>query len=88
MFLETIIELLIIWMSVFLAFRFLQGTRGGGVIRGLVVLLAPLWLLQVLADMTGQFQRIDFFAEQFFDLCRINAHYYFPTRASASSHPS
>lgn len=63
--LETIIELLIIWMSVFLAFRFLQGTRGGGVIRGLVVLLAPLWLLQVLADTTGQFQRIDFFAEQF-----------------------
>jgi len=63
--LETIIELLIIWMSVFLAFRFLQGTRGGGVIRGLVVILAPLWLLQVLADTTGLFQRLDFFAEQF-----------------------
>ena len=63
--LETIIELLIIWISVFLAFRFLQGTRGGGVIRGLVVILAPLWLLQVLADTTGLFQRLDFFAEQF-----------------------
>ena len=63
--LETIIELLIIWMSVFLAFRFLQGTRGGGVIRGLVVILAPLWLLQVLAETTGLFQRLDFFAEQF-----------------------
>ena len=62
---ETIIELLIIWLSVFLAFRFLQGTRGGGVIRGLIVLLAPLWLLQMLADTTGQFQRLDFFAEQF-----------------------
>jgi len=62
---ETIIELLIIWLSVFLAFRFLQGTRGGGVIRGLVVLLIPLWLLQVLADWTGHFDRLDFFAEQF-----------------------
>lgn len=62
---ETIIELLIIWLSVFLAFRFLQGTRGGGVIRGLVVLLFPLWLLQVLADWTGHFDRLDFFAEQF-----------------------
>ena len=62
---ETLIELLIIWLSVFLAFRFLQGTRGGGVIRGLIVLLAPLWLLQMLADTTGQFQRLDFFAEQF-----------------------
>jgi len=62
---ETIIELLIIWMVVFLAFRFLQGTRGGGVIRGLVVLLFPLWLLHVLADWTGHFDRLDFFAEQF-----------------------
>ena len=62
---ETIIELLIIWLSVFLAFRFLQGTRGGGVIRGLVILLFPLWLLQVLADWTGHFDRLDFFAEQF-----------------------
>ena len=62
---ETLIELLVIWLSVFLAFRFLQGTRGGGVIRGLVVLLFPLWLLQVLADWTGHFDRLDFFAEQF-----------------------
>lgn len=63
--LEIIIELLIIWMSVFLAFRFLQGTRGGGVIRGLMILLVPLWLLQVLADSTGHFERLNFFAEEF-----------------------
>ena len=62
---ETIIELIIIWLSVFLAFRFLQGSRGGGVIRGLLILLFPLWLLQVLADWTGHFDRLDFFAEQF-----------------------
>ena len=62
---ETLIELLVIWLSVFLAFRFLQGTRGGGVIRGLIVLLFPLWILQVIADWTGHFDRLDFFAEQF-----------------------
>ena len=62
---ETIIELLVIWLSVFLAFRFLQGTRGGGVIRGLIVLLFPLLLLQVIADWTESFDRLDFFAEQF-----------------------
>ena len=62
---ETIIELLIIWMSVFLAFRFLQGTRGGGVIRGLMILLVPLWLLQVLADSTGQFERLNFLLKNF-----------------------
>ena len=63
--LETLVELLIIWMSVFLVFRFLQGTRGGPVIRGLVILLVPLWLLQVLADTSGQFERLNFFAEEF-----------------------
>ena len=62
---ETIIELLVIWLSVFMAFRFLQGTRGGGVIRGLVIILFPLWLLQVLADWTGHFDRLDFFAQEF-----------------------
>ncbi len=62
---ETLIELLIIWLSIFLVFRFLQGTRGGGVIRGLVILLFPLWILQVLADWSGHFDRLDFFTEQF-----------------------
>ena len=62
---ETLIELLIIWMIIFLCFRFLQGTRGGGVIRGLVILLLPLWLLQMFAGWMGHFERLDFFADQF-----------------------
>jgi diadenylate cyclase len=62
---ETVIELLIIWIIIFYAFRFLQGTRGGGVIRGLVILLLPLWLLQMLAGWMGHFERLDFFADQF-----------------------
>ena len=62
---ETLIELLIIWMIIFLCFRFLKGTRGGGVIRGLVILLLPLWLLQMFAGWMGQFERLNFFADQF-----------------------
>jgi len=61
---ETLIELCIIWMSVFLTFRFLRGTRGGGVIRGLIVLLMPLLILQILAEQTGLFLRLDEFAKQ------------------------
>ena len=62
---ETAIELAIIWIIIFFAFRFLQGTRGGGVIRGLFVLLLPLWLLQMVSASLGQFDRLDFFADQF-----------------------
>jgi diadenylate cyclase len=63
--LETLIELSVIWIIIFFAFRFLQGTRGGGVIRGLFILLLPLWLLQMVPAKFAQFDRLDFFADQF-----------------------
>jgi diadenylate cyclase len=63
--LETIVELLVIGVCVFFALRFLQGTRGGGVIRGLIVLLVPLAILVTLANTSGHFERLNFFAEQF-----------------------
>jgi diadenylate cyclase len=63
--LETIIELSIIWIIIFFAFRFLQGTRGGGVIRGLFILLLPLWFLQIVSTRFALFDRLDFFADQF-----------------------
>ena len=63
---ETAIELAIIWIIIFLAFRFLQGTRGGGVIRGLFILLLPLLLLQMLPSRLAEFNRLDYFADQFF----------------------
>ncbi|MDP7009563.1 MAG: diadenylate cyclase [Phycisphaerales bacterium] len=62
---ETIAELLVIGVCVFFALRFLQGTRGGGVIRGLIVLFAPLAILITLANTSGYFERLNFFAEQF-----------------------
>jgi diadenylate cyclase len=63
---ETLIELSVIWIIVFFAFRFLQGTRGGGVIRGLFILLLPLLLLQMLPSRLAEFNRLDYFADQFF----------------------
>ena len=63
--LETIAELLVIGVCVFFALRFLQGTRGGGVIRGLIILLVPLGILVALANTSGHFERLNFFAEQF-----------------------
>ncbi len=62
---ETVLELSIIWIIVYYAFRFLQGTRGGGVIRGLFILLLPLWVLQMVSERFDQFDRLDFFADQF-----------------------
>ncbi len=63
--LETIVELLVIGVCVFFALRFLQGTRGGGVIRGLIVLIVPLAILVALANTSGYLVRLNFFAEQF-----------------------
>jgi len=54
----VLVELFIIWMFVFLAFRFLRGTRGAGVIIGLVILLVPLLLLQMLATWAEGFGQL------------------------------
>ena len=64
-FFETIVELLVIGVCIFFALRFLQGTRGGGVIRGLIVLFVPLAMVIALANTSGYFERLNFFAEQF-----------------------
>ncbi len=63
--LEIVIELAIIWIIIFYAFRFLQGTRGGVVIRVLIVLLLPLWLLQMVPENIAGFERLDFVAKEF-----------------------
>ena len=59
------VELLVIGVWVFFALRFLEGTRGGGVIRGLIVLLVPLAILVTLANSFGYFVRLNFFAKEF-----------------------
>ena len=63
--LETLIELSVIWIIIFFAFRFLQGTRGGGVIRGLFIVIVPLGLFMMVASKIMAFERLDFFADEF-----------------------
>jgi diadenylate cyclase len=63
--LETIVELLVIGVCVFFALRFLQGTRGGGVIRGLIILSAPLAILVAVANYNEVFERVTFVAGEF-----------------------
>ncbi|MDP6601664.1 MAG: diadenylate cyclase [Phycisphaerales bacterium] len=62
---EVAFELAVIWVTAYLVLRFLQGTRGGGVIKGLIVLLAPLGIFWLLASFAGAFDRLAYFAETF-----------------------
>ena len=69
---EVIIELAIIWACVYLVFRFLQGTRGAGVIMGFTVLIIVLVLLfQLLGDSSGAFGRIKYISNQVLGLLAI-----------------
>ena len=65
---EILIELGVIWLGVYLMFRFLQGTRGAGVIRGLGVLGVILILLWLLLLNTESFNRLDVIFSRFLEI--------------------
>ena len=64
---QVAIELAVIWFCVYVAFRFLRGTRGAGVIKGFVVLLVLLTLLMG----SDAFGRLNFFYDKFLGLLAI-----------------
>ena len=68
---ELLIELVIIWMVVYATVRFLRGTRGAGVVKGFVVLLALLVLLQFLGWGTERFQRLNFLIDYFVGIVAV-----------------
>ncbi len=69
---EVILEMAVIWIGVYLVFRFLQGTRGAGVIKGVAVLLVVLTLMiRVFGQGTDAFGRLDFIYGQFLGLLAI-----------------
>jgi len=69
---QMLIEMAIIWVGVYLAFRFLKGTRGAGVIKGFAVFLIVVTLLiRVLAQVSDAFGRLDFIYGQFLGLLAI-----------------
>lgn len=69
---EVILEMAVIWIGVYLVFRFLRGTRGAGVIKGFAVLLVVLTLMiRVIGQATDAFGQLNFLYERFLGLLAI-----------------
>ena len=70
--LEVFLELAVIWLVVYAVFRFLQGTRGAGVIKGFLLFTVTLALLvRFLGDATDGFLRLRFLFDRAFSLLAI-----------------
>jgi len=70
--LEVIIEMAVIWVCVYFIYRFLRGTRGAGVIKGLAVLLVLVTLfMRVVGQGTDTFGRLNFIYDRFLQLLAI-----------------
>jgi len=68
---QVVVELLVIWIFVYLVARFVQGTRAAGALKGA---LAVLILLAILSRVVGQgeaFQRLSFLIDRFLALAAI-----------------
>jgi len=61
---EILLELVILWIAVYLVFRFLRGTRGARVIKGVALLVMATLIIKVLAGET-QFERLTFLYSNF-----------------------
>jgi diadenylate cyclase len=60
------IELAVIWLVVYIALRFLRGTRGAGVLKGVIVVLAAAILSLRFVDAGSEsFARLRYVAESF-----------------------
>jgi len=69
---QIAIELAVIWVCVYIVFRFLHGTRGAGVIKGFAVLLVVGTIaIRVLAAASDAFTRLDFIYDRALGLAAI-----------------
>lgn len=69
---EVIFEVAVIWVGVWLVYRFLRGTRGAGAIRGFAVLLVVATLaVLVLGQGSEAFARLNYLYERFLGLLAI-----------------
>ncbi len=69
---EIIIELAVIWICVYLVFRFLKGTRGAGIIKGFAVLLVLVTLtIKLLGQGTDALGRLNFIYDRFLGLAAL-----------------
>jgi diadenylate cyclase len=69
---EVLVELVVIWICVWLIVRFLQGTRGAGVVKGFAVMIVVLTLsIRLLGETSDAFGRIKFISNQMLGLLAI-----------------
>ena len=68
---EILLELAVIWAGVYLVFRFLQGTRGAGVIRGLGILGVILMIGWLVLVNTDSFERLRLILNYFVGLLAV-----------------
>lgn len=69
---QIFIEMAVIWVVVYAAFRFLRGTRGAGVIKGVAIVFVVLSLvIRVLGQGTDAFARLNYLYDQFLQLLAI-----------------
>ena len=69
---EVVVELVVIWICIYLVLRFLRGTRGAGVVKGFAVIVVVLTLvIRVLGRGTEAFERLNFIYERFLGLVAI-----------------
>jgi diadenylate cyclase len=69
---DIIIEIAVIWACVYLVVRFLKGTRGAGIVKGIAVALVVLTLLiKVVGHNTDTLGRLNFIYDRFLGLAAI-----------------
>ncbi len=69
---EILVELAIIWICVYGVIRFLRGTRGAGVIKGVaVVMVVGTLVLRVLSQDSTAFAQINFIYDRFLGVLTI-----------------
>ncbi|MBU6413305.1 MAG: diadenylate cyclase CdaA [Planctomycetes bacterium] len=69
--LEVALEFALIWVVVYVALRFVQGTRAAGALKGLLFLLIVATILARLFGSAGTFQRVGYLYDRFLALVAI-----------------
>ncbi len=69
---QVLVELVVIWIVVYVIFRFVQGTRAAGALKGLLVLLIVVTVLSRVFGGTGSFQRLGLLYDRFLALVAIS----------------
>jgi diadenylate cyclase len=69
---EVIIEMAVIWLCVYVVFRFLRGTRGAGIVKGLaIIFILTTLIIRVLGQGSDAFGRLNFIYDKFLGLLAI-----------------